>query len=461
VHAADAVTMITQDTQLRGAPQGAANTFGTEFEGALPVSRDAGAAVGTVPRKKRSPLAIAARILRNAAIAVALMTAVPIAIVGLNGHKVWGRIVSGGNTHVKTVIAERVRQYALPKDPSITPMQAGLAYNALQAPRDKPTPFVEIKPAYRPERTWEKRAIASGTFLTARSNLYKGIANEKILEAVSSGFSPEEKAYLRVLATAPVWREFDLIGRAQAVDIIGGRFVIPFAKEATWAEMPITKFAATKELAYASLSRAAWHMSIGQRDSAEAALRSVISFGFAMVDNGTSLIDQLIGDVVVGIGRDGLQRFYTVTGDPRATDPSLALPKPDELTALARESKWKLSNPEEARRTLISRVADPKLPRGERFEALRMLSTSSCTNVRELLTGPRSDVTEAIDRARRDLARFPSERAYIDLSTQLPVVRYRDVSYNPFLALLASTSSVASVALNNPRMTACPLIASP
>ena len=46
------------------------------------------------------------------------------------------------------------------------------------------------------------------------------------------GFSPREMEYLRSLATAPVWREFDLVARAPAVDAIGGQLRVPFAPEA-------------------------------------------------------------------------------------------------------------------------------------------------------------------------------------------------------------------------------------
>ena len=65
------------------------------------------------------------------------------------------------------------------------------------------------------------------------------------------------------------------------------------------------------------VSRAAYHLAIGQRDSAEAVLRSIVSYGFSIADNGTGLIDQLSGRVVVGIGRSALENFYTVTHDPR------------------------------------------------------------------------------------------------------------------------------------------------
>ena len=65
-------------------------------------------------------------------------------------------------------------------------------------------------------------------------------------------------------------------------------------------------------------------MSINQRDSAEAMLRAVVSFGFTLVDNSTNLIEELNGAVIVGVGRSALGEYYRVTHDPRAGSPEVA-----------------------------------------------------------------------------------------------------------------------------------------
>ena len=56
-----------------------------------------------------------------------------------------------------------------------------------------------------------------------------GPSSEKILAFAVAGLKPDELAFLEHVAHAPVWREVELVGRAQAVDIIGERFVLPFA----------------------------------------------------------------------------------------------------------------------------------------------------------------------------------------------------------------------------------------
>ena len=407
-------------------------------------------------RAKRSWLGFSVRIVRDAAIAVALMALVPITIVAVNGDGIW-RSPIGRNTRSKIERMEPLRPFSVPTDPTITPMRAGLAFNALQ-PKLENGNFPSPQLPSRPEATWRNAPLTDDMFPTARQGSYNGPASGKILEAVAHGFSIQEMEFLRTLATAPVWREFDLIARAPAVDFIGGQFVIPFAPGATMNQMPTPRFAATKEMAYAAVSRAAYHMAIGQRDSAETILRSIVSFGFAEIDNGATLLEQLIGTVNVGIGRDALQRYYLITGDPRAGTAPLAptlyeaANPPNFFDPLAHASSRA-----ELRQELIAKSANPVLHRAERYESLYLLSASSCTNVRELLFGTRTDVTDAFRAARRDLARYPSERAMVDL------IDRSGASPSPYLLngtgpvekLVISTATIAGAVLGNPRLAAC------
>ena len=436
----------------------AAGWQGVREEAQLPVHAGnyAPRATDEPVRPKRSWLGFGVRIVRDAAIAVALMALVPIAIVAVNGDSIW-RSAIGRNTRSKIERMELLRPFSLPTDPTITPMRAGLAFNALQ-PKLEDGNFPSPKLPSRPEATWRNTSLTNDMFPTARPNGFNGPANEKILEAVARGFTQQEMQFLRTLATAPAWREFDLIARAPAVDFLGGRFVIPFAPGATMNQMPVPRFAATKEMAYAAVSRAAYHMAIGQRDSAETILRSIVSFGFAEVDNGATLLEQLIGTVNVGIGRDALRRFYLITGDPRAGSAPLA----PTLNETANPSNVfdplaRVPSRAELRQELISKSANPALHRAERFESLYLLSASSCTNVRELLFGTRTDVTDAFRAARRDLARYPSERAMVDL------IDRSGASPSPYLLngtgpvekLVISSATIAGAVLGNPRLAAC------
>ena len=164
------------------------------------------------------------------------------------------------------------------------------------------------------------------------------------------------------------------------------------------------------------------------------------------------MTEGLIGSVIVGVGRDALQRFYAIQHDPRASLPALA-PVPKSAVS-ASHAAMHLSG-DDARQQLLARIDDPAVPLTERFDGLQSLSVVSCTNVRELLFGTRSDVSDMIGRARHTLARYPSERALLDLQTRLPRLSSGYGSLNPIQALAASSASVAGLATRNPRLVAC------
>jgi hypothetical protein len=433
-----------------------AGTFGIGEEGALPARGSEAGVSGVAARPKRSWLGIGARIVRNAAIAVALMAAVPMTLITVNGDRVWRMAQYGANTRGKTIIAERARPLVLPRDASITPARAGQAYALLQTQRKDPS-MPMVVPAARPERTWESLELTDAMFPTARPDQYeKSPSSGAILEAVAKGFTPEEREYLRALATSPVWREYDIVARAPAVDLVGGYLKFPLPADARWEQLPVSQFRATRELAYAGVSRAAYHLSVGQRDSAEAALRAIVSFGFALVDNGTNLMDQLVGDVMIGIGRDALGRFFALTGDPRAgTAPVLGAQKGD---AGMDNNSWRGLPDDELRRRVIARATDPATPRGERFETLRLLTMSSCSSVRDIVLGPPADVRNAIEGASRLLGRFASEREIVRLAREQMIIGPKDALRMPVEGMLVSISTPPGIVLNRPQLGTCAVI---
>ena len=448
-------------TRIGARPAGAAGVFGVREDAQLPAHGHGHAPpVADEPaRPRRSWLGIAARLVRNAAVAVAIMTMVPVGIVAFNGERMWSSGWGGTNTRARVAQVKLARSLMLPADPSITPMRAGLAFAALQPPVIPAAHFPVVAVPSRAEPSWRSAAITPDMFANGYSNLEQSPSSSVILERAAAGFSAKELAWLRVLATAPEWRDFDLVARAPAVDFIGGRFIIPFAPAATPEAMPLPRYKSAREMAHAAVSRAAYHLAIGQRDSAEVALRSIVSFGFALVDNGTSLIDELIGVVIVGEGRAGLERFYAITHDPRAGSPAVTSP----VRAAGSGSGVAPAAPQPSldatRRRLIATVADPAVSRGERFEKLRMLSLSSCTNVRELMFGPREDVTGAMRDARQRLARYPSERALLDLVGRGIHPSSLNATDGPIEALAVSSATVAGVVLRNPRLATCTIAA--
>ena len=163
-----------------------------------------------------------------------------------------------------------------------------------------------------------------------------------------------------------------------------------------------------------------------------------------------------IGAVIVGIGRDASLQFYALTRNPsgqllQARLDSAATGQVSPKVAAERRAATR------TREQLIALVNDSTMPRGLRFETLSQLALLPCTNVRDLFAGPGSDVELAFARARKELARFPSEVAQVDLASRMldhPLPRSSEGAPGPGFALWAG--SVASAIFRNPRLESCP-----
>ena len=395
----------------------------------------------------------AMRFVRDATIGMLLLMSVPLVVVGVSRGSMWS---NAADLRARIVDTDRWRPLMAPQNLAIAPLQAGRAFHALQLPHTS-SEFPEHVVAGRGEQPWKQHLLSAEMFATLRGPGYDGPVASRVIEAAGRGFSRTEMAYLRAVAVAPLWNEFDKLASAPRVDLIGGQFVLPFRNDAFALSMPYRRFAETKALAYAGVSRAAYLVATGQSTQAEAALRSIVSFGFVLIDNGTSALDALVGRLIADIGRDGLHQLYTLLGNADGvaqSAPTARMPTTAAATSRARidmaRRQWQL----------LDDVRDPQLPRTLRYESLRKLSFTTCGSVREMLFGPRANVRAAFDRAGTALARFPSERAYIDLmqdaTNRMPPGM---VSESKTSRLIIGAATVTGTVLHNPRVVACTRVA--
>ena len=365
------------------------------------------------------------RWLKVAVPVLAVLYVVPLLVIAWTSASISTGVARGfsyGNTMNKYVKSEAAAPFGVTPDPTITMEAAGKAFFALQPADAKLGRFTARADVAHPDAPWRHWSLDKSMFAGASTGAFwRGPRSDQLLPLVPRGFAAQERAVLREVGMAPVWREYDLVARAPAADLIGGRFALPFRDDATWMEFPITRFASTKELAYASVMRAAWHLSEGRRDSAEAALRSTISFGRTLSVNSTFVLDQLVGIVITGIGRDALQQFYEITHDPRAAavaaagDKKLESTPPAVRDKLMRVMRVAVGQVDETRQAMIDVAADPSLPRGIRFESLTGLSVTTCMRTGDILFGPGRSVRDGFAMARTSLARTDGERALVDL----------------------------------------------
>ena len=390
-----------------------------------------------------------------AAIVLVVVICAPMVVVKAGGPRL-ARLMRPRFTNLrgKLSVAEATREYTLQRDSAITPAQAGASFNALRSPKDEPTKFSLISTPAPNVVPWREEPLPPEILPKSHSELYSGPDSRNILEVASRGLNRDDLDYLERIAHASAWRDFDRVARAPRVDLVGGRLALPFPDSVAIYDLPIIRYTGTKEYAYAGVSRAAYYLARNQKDSAEIALRAITSFGFAIVDNGTSLIDQLVGAVIVGIGRDALQRFYDITKDPRAM--ALKTVTDSAKASTVAEVTFNPDSGDSDRKTLIAIVHDEHMPRGLRFEMLNQLAMMPCTNVRELMLGPRNDVGETFSWARANLARYPAEVAQVDLSSRILNHEFSmDNVQSPAGGLASGIGSLSSTLLRNPRIASC------
>jgi hypothetical protein len=398
------------------------------------------------------------RFVRNAAIGLLLLTAAPVAVVSTGGDALWFEY---GRTRDRMAGIERLRPLMGPRDAAITPMEAGVAFRALELlekPQSRRIEFPLRVVSAPAGRVWE-RELTETEFSALIVPAFRGhpalqlmALSNQIIPRSQGTFSEAELAYLRSIAESPLWQDFDRVGSASRVDLIGGKFVLPFRDDAFALGMRTARYADTKHLAYAGVARAAYFAATGQPERAEAALRSVVSFGFALIDNGTTLLDALVGGTVAEIGRNGLHQWYALSNDARGLALAAPLPKAPRPASAAERLR---ATPDAVRARLLADATTPNAPRTLRLESLGQLSLSACGSARGMLFGQSAEVDAAFDGARATLARYPSERAFIDLLYEAPARMPEGATSKLSDKLLIGAATVTGMMLDNPRVASC------
>ncbi len=181
------------------------------------------------------------------------------------------------------------------------------------------------------------------------------------------------------------------------------------------------------------------------------------------MDNGSSLIENLIGIVIAGVGRANLEEFYLATGREaeasvlRATYDSVANISEQLSVAQARLGGGPASlDIADMRRTMVRIVQDTTVLRGLRWDMLQLLMLAPCTNVRELVFGPSVELQAVIERARKQLVRFPSEQELFRLLQSTPVRFRADQLPDKILPQGAYTvAKMTGALLRNDRLAGC------
>ena len=230
-------------------------------------------------------------------------------------------------------------------------------------------------------------------------------------------FTADEQAALRQAATHPAHDEFHLLARAEMIDVVSGRWTLPFPDSMTFQELPWPRFPAFRAAGLAQVARAAVEASNGQEADAEHTLQELISTGFLLIDEGPTLIDNLMGVELTRMGGDALEAYYRRTG---RADQAVALEWARE-GALGAARKARAGHIPEDIRGLLQGVPDlvenEEALRGLRWEYFATFNMlSPCINLHKMVFGPDESYREWRRRAERAIVRVPGEQELFNLA---------------------------------------------
>ena len=203
--------------------------------------------------------------------------------------------------------AETLRRYRLPPDETITPSAAGAALQNIA--------FVG---GGVPEQPWEQAptiTYQTGWFPdpeTFPDPFSESVARD-LMSRPLADFTPEEQAALRQAAGPPAHAEFHQLARSQLVDVVSGRWILPLPDTLNFQSLPWPRFTAFRTAGLAQVAKAAAAVEEGEPELAEEILTELISTGFLLMDQGPTLIDNLMGVVLANMGADALEAYYVRT----------------------------------------------------------------------------------------------------------------------------------------------------
>jgi hypothetical protein len=305
---------------------------------------------------------------------------------------------------------QRLADYRIPADASITPLRAGQALHAIvrNGPGSTRLPFerepVITIPPQREVRLTDPFPTTGG-----------GWANHAFRKA-RRGFTLQERDYLRALADNTALEEFRTLARAPGLDFNGAYWDL--TPDAIWMELPTAKGAPIRQVASANLAQAALDLSDGRTQLAEQRVRETLSAGFQLMEHGRVVIENLFGAAIVGQARHALTALYEVTG--RERDARFVSPENDpEPPANVGTGRFTV---EDIQRSMRAQILDTTMLTGVRWELLQMLAFEPCTDLHQVIFGPDSLHRATMAEAKRTMVKRASDSALFATAERITVV---------------------------------------
>ena len=306
--------------------------------------------------------------------------------------------------------AEALRRHRVELDPSITPEAAGAALQNLAfVGAGDPEPWERP-----PERRYETGWFPDPDFFP--DPFSETVANDLVSRPFSS-FTEEQRAALRQAAAHPAQEEFETLARARLVDVVAGRWALPFPDTLTFQDLPWPRFQAFRTAGLARVAKAAVELADGDPAAAEETLQELISTGFLLVDEGPTLIDNLVGVVLTDMGGDALAALYARTGREEAAG-ELVWAREAALQAARKARAGMIREDIHALLQGVPElVQNDEALRGLRWEYFAIFNLlAPCINLHKMVFGPGETYEDWRHDARDALVRVRGERELFELA---------------------------------------------
>jgi hypothetical protein len=309
--------------------------------------------------------------------------------------------------------AEVLRTYQLPPEDGlpVPPGVAGSALHDIGFVGTNGQPETWERP---PQTTYEEGWFPNPDFFP--DPFSETIAANLIIRTFDS-FSADEQAALQQAAAHPAHEAFHTLARAQLVDIVSARWTLPFPDTVSYGSLPWPRFAEFRTAGLAQVAKAAVELSEGRQDAAELTLKELISTGFLLIDQGPTLIDNLMGVVLTNMGGDALEAVYHRTGRSMQAD-ALAASRAAADNAVRRARAGFIEDDVHSLlQGIPALVENEDALRGARWEYFATFNMlAPCMNLHRMVFGNEETYDEWTTRARDALVRVRGERDLFELA---------------------------------------------
>jgi len=320
-----------------------------------------------------------------------------------------GRLADRGEAAQRLSSVVAAASLRLPVDSALSPGEAGGILSALIAGE----PGGRSWEGARPRQETIPGSLLVGGPLPSPHSL---APRQVMLVALGTPTEPEV-AYLRGFGGDPRFPHFERLARAASYDPgipVGYPPDLLFSERAGAGPLlPV------QEVAFHKLAFAGYQAATGDLPAAERSLREIFSVGYLLATESNELAVAMLGRNLAVLAQGALGEVTLARGG-RADDPFLRPGAPHPARQMEpMPPAWRRQSRQEWLARSLVLAGDPMTPRAVRLEVLgALVPASACMSIDGILLGPGSEIHEVVDKARADLVRYPSDKAYLDAAAQ-------------------------------------------